>query len=200
MRSLPLWILAAGMSASSTAAPDDREPDSRVDVSPTLTLAPFGASGTSHLAVVGTAAFALEDDDSSTDLGLSFAYHHFLIEDVEFIGELGGWHFAQDGDDQWGVNPSMSIRWHFLNRQRWTVFADMGIGVLFATGEVPDGGTSINFMPRAGGGATFRLDDRGTRMIVGARWHHISNARFSGDSDNPDRDGVAFYGGVMWPF
>lgn len=192
--------LSVAMSLDLPALAQD-EPDSRLEADASLTLPKFGAAGSRHLGVVGSVGFALEDDDDSTDFNLAFAYHHFIIEDVEIIGEIGGWYFDQDdGDDAVGINPAFTIRWHFLNRDAWTLYADAGIGLLFATDDVPPGGTEFNFMPRAGGGATFRLDDRGTRLLVGARWHHVSNARIRGEGRNPDRDGVAVYAGVMWSF
>lgn len=177
--------------------------DATIDVDPDLSFSPsgaFGAADSQYWGLTGGIGIALEQNDDSTDTNLALTYHRFLIDDVEFIGEIGAWYFAQDGDDAGGVNPGITFRWHFVNRDSWTLYADTGIGLLLATDNVPDGGTSFNFMPRAGGGVSFRLDDRGTRGYVGARWHHVSNARINGDVANPDRDGVMFYGGVMFPF
>ncbi|MFN9991847.1 MAG: acyloxyacyl hydrolase, partial [Phycisphaerales bacterium] len=92
------------------------------------------------------------------------------------------------------------IRWHFLNKERMTVYADLGIGVLFTTDDVPSDGTSFNFTPRAGAGITHRLGDSANRFELGVRWAHISNARTSGDGDNPSRDSIMLYGGVIFPF
>ena len=71
---------------------------------------------------------------------------------------------------------------------------------LFTGDDVPPDGTSINFTPRAGMGVTRALDDSGTRLMVGVRWAHISNARIEGDGENPSRDSVMGYVGVIWPF
>ena len=177
--------------------------DAMIDVDASLSLdhgGAFGAADSQYWGITGGVGFALEENDDSTDANLAITYHRFLIDDFEFIGEVGGWYFSQDGDDAGGINPGFTLRWHFVNRDRWTLYADAGIGLLFTTDDVPDGGSSFDFMPRAGGGVSFRLDDRGTRGYVGARWHHISNARINGDSANPDRDGVTLYGGVMFPF
>jgi hypothetical protein len=40
----------------------------------------------------------------------------------------------------------------------------------------------------------------GPRLQLGVRWHHISNGRSNGDSDNPSRDGLMLYTGVVFPF
>ena len=139
-------------------------------------------------------------DDRSTDINAALTYHYFLLDDFEIIGEVGGWYFSQDGDNAAGVNPGFTLRWHFLNRQSWTLYADTGIGLLLATDNVPATGTSFDFMPRAGGGVSFRLNDRGLRGYLGARWHHVSNAQINGADRNPDRNGIAIYAGLMFPF
>jgi len=186
-------------------APDATSPavDATIEIDPELSFSQpkaFGAADSQYWGLTGGVGIALEQNEDSTDTNLALTYHRFLIDDVELIAEIGAWYFAQDGDDAGGINPEITFRWHFLNRESWTLYADTGIGFLFATDNVPDGGTSFDFMPRAGGGVSFRLGDRGTRGYVGARWHHVSNARINGDSANPDRDGVMFYGGVMFPF
>lgn len=201
-------VFVSGVFAQSPAenradAPLDSGVDAAIDVDASLAFDPvraFGIADSQYWGITGGVGFALEENDDSTDTNLAFTYHRFLIDDFEFIGEIGGWYFAQDGDDSAGLNPGFTFRWHFINRDRWTLYADAGIGLLFATDDVPDGGSSFDFMPRAGGGVSFRLTDEGLRGYVGARWHHVSNARINGDSANPDRDGVMIYGGVMFPF
>jgi opacity protein-like surface antigen len=183
---------------------DPSAADIGLGVDASLSLDParaaFGTAGTSHWGVTGGVGFALEKDDDSTDPNLALTYHHFLVDDFEVIGELGAWYFAQDGGDAAGINPGFTMRWHFVNRDRWSLYADAGIGLLLATDDVPRGGSSFGFMPRAGAGASVRLNDDGLRGYLGVRWHHISNARITGDDRNPDRDGVMVYGGVMLPW
>jgi hypothetical protein len=148
-----------------------------------------------------TLGAAVADDFHQTnDYNIQGAYSYFLIDDVEFVLEAAAWYFDQPGDTAYGFGPTMAFRWHFHNQDPWSVFADIGIGVLFTTDQVPDGGTSFDFTPRAGFGFTRRLNDEGTRLIGGIRWHHISNARIHGDDNNPGRDGIMLYAGVEWPF
>lgn len=136
----------------------------------------------------------------ATDWNLRIAWSHFVVENVEFSVELNAWYFDQAGDNAVGINPVFLFRWHFLNTGDWTLYADAGIGLLFATDVVPERGTGVDFTPRVGGGFTYRLDDRGDRLQVGLRWHHISNARIEGDVSNPSRDAYMVYAGVMIPF
>ena len=44
------------------------------------------------------------------------------------------------------------------------------------------------------------LSDDGTRLMLGARWHHISNGRYTGDTNNPSRDSLMLYAAVVIPF
>lgn len=161
------------------------------------TSAPF-ASAESKWWTLGTGV--AYDFDGSTDIPLRGAFSYFLADGVEFSLELAGWYFAQEGDDAVGASVSTIFRWHFFRKDPWTAYIDAGIGLMGASDEVPDGGTDFNFMPQAGAGVTRRLNDRGVRLQLGARWHHISNARIQGDDENPDRDSLMVYGGLIFPF
>jgi lipid A 3-O-deacylase len=165
---------------------------------------PFGSRGGEYLTF---GAGIAHDFGDVTDLNIRGSYSIFLIQDVEFSLELNAWYFAQPGADAVGLNPAMDFRWHFYNGEnpafqpsRWSVYADLGIGLLVASDEVPSGGSAFDFMPKAGIGLTRRLDDAGTRLQVGVQWHHVSNARITGDSKNPGLDAPFLYFGVMVRF
>lgn len=136
----------------------------------------------------------------ATDYNIRAAWSRFIVKDVEFSLELNAWYFDQPGDKAFGINPAFVFRWHIVNRDTWSFYTDLGIGTLFTTDVVPEGGTCFDFTPRAGLGFTRLLDDQGDRLQLGARWHHISNARIQGDSGNPSRDGVMFYAAIVFPF
>jgi lipid A 3-O-deacylase len=114
--------------------------------------------------------------------------------------EAGGWYFDQRGDNAFGLTLSLVLRWHFLDFDTWTVFIDGGAGILGSTDLVPANGTGFNFVPRAGLGATIKLGDGPGRLVIGARWHHISNARVLGEDRNPSRDGPMGYIAFQFPF
>lgn len=148
-----------------------------------------------------TIAAGLSDNlHDATDTDLFVQYSYFFDRRVEFLAELGFWYFDQPGDNAFGVNPAMIVRWHWYKEGKLTLYADVGIGLLFTTDNVPDGGTSLDFTPRAGLGLTYEVDPDGSRLVFGARWAHISNARIIGDLDNPGRDGVMLYAGYEFPF
>jgi hypothetical protein len=165
-----------------------------VDAPPTL--GHFGLKGSRHLSFGGGAAY---DFDDATDISLNVGWSVFLLDDVEWELELDGWYFAQKGDDAVGINPVMYFRWHFWNEHRWSFYADLGIGVLAASDNVPPGGTGFDFTPRASFGVTHVLNDDGLRLDVGVRWHHISNARIQGEERNPGHDAAMIYAGLVFP-
>jgi hypothetical protein len=141
------------------------------------------------------------DFADDNDYNIHAAWSQFLIKDVEFALEAHAWYFDQAAENAFGLNPALNFRWHFFNNQKWTAYADLGIGLLIATDTVPQGATQFGFMPRGGFGLTYQISDRDqTRLQAGLRWHHISNARITGDSRNPGRDAPFLYAGVVLPF
>jgi len=180
-------------------APESTDTASAVDPSAALPpIEAFGAKGTWHWSVGAGVAWNSE----ATDSNIYFTAHTFITQDFEFNLTLGGWYFSQDGPDAGGINPAFGFRWHFMNRETWSLYGEVGIGLLLSNDDVPDGGSTSNFTPRAGVGATIDLDGAagGPRLDVGLRWHHISNASSGGASNNPSRDSVMLYAGVMFPF
>lgn len=165
-----------------------------LDVS-AASVVPFGQAKSRWWGIGAGVAYDFED---ATDLNLFGTYSYFLAENVEFLGELGGWYYTDDQEA--GVNLSMVFRWHFYNDGKWTTFVDGGIGLLGTTDDVPERGTSFNFTPRVGVGFTRLLSDDGLRLLVGVRWAHISNARINGDGENPSRDSADLYVGLIFPF
>ena len=144
----PAW--AAGLDLSPASVTLQPAAQSPVADTPTLTEPdlvapkPFGARGTSWFTV---GAGIGHDFSRATDSSLYGSFSYFVADDVEIAGELGAWYFSQAGDDALGLAPMVVFRWHFVNRQSWSLFADAGIGVLLSTDDVPEDGTSFNFSP-----------------------------------------------------
>ncbi|MBL8764431.1 MAG: acyloxyacyl hydrolase [Phycisphaerae bacterium] len=160
---------------------------------------PFGIAGGQWLSFgVGYGNDFKSNNSYNARAGISW----FLADDVQFEVNLNGWYFDQKGDDTGGINPDFFFRWHFWAAENhdWTVYADVGIGLLFAFDNVPDRGTGFNFTPGAGVGFTTRLGEGENRLQVGVRWAHISNGRISGDERNPARDSIMPYVAIVIPF
>ncbi len=158
---------------------------------------PFGSQDTQHLmfgSMVGP------DFRGNVDVSVHGQYTYFVIDDFEVGVEAAFWGFFQD-DSTVGVSTSLVMRYHFYQAERWSAFAEAGMGVMAAGDDVPDTGTSFNLMPRFGAGLTWQMfEDSSTRLITGLRWHHISNARMKGEEDNPARDGPGLYVGLLYDF
>lgn len=104
-----------------------------------------------------------------------------------------GWAATEGRDGGMLVGVAPMLRWHFLHRERWTLFAELGVGAAWTTVEIPAGGTRFNFTPQAGLGATWAIgDDWRLRAALG--WYHMSNARTG--NNNPGLDAVAVTIGI----
>ncbi|MGJ3251263.1 MAG: acyloxyacyl hydrolase [Elainellaceae cyanobacterium] len=153
----------------------------------------FGSRGLQRWYVQGGGATTFENNFGLVGAGVS----HFFANGHSVNLELNGMAFDQAGDDAVGLNLAVLLRWHFIRQRNWSLYVDGGAGILGTTNDVPSTGSSFNFTPQAGGGATIRLDDE-KRLMVGLRWHHISNAELY--EGNPGRDSVLGYVGVNFPF
>lgn len=187
--------------------PQNLQADSQADNSPTTTpaldpLTPetsrsepsssYGDAGSDRFYVQGAAATTFNNEFGLLGAGLS----HFFVDGHSVNLELNGMAFSQTGEDAVGLNLGLIMRWHFLRQQNWSLYVDGGAGLLGTTSDVPTTGSSFNFTPQAGGGATIRLNDQ-ERLMVGLRWHHISNAEIY--DGNPGRDSIMGYVGVDLP-
>jgi len=158
----------------------------------------YASKGWSGWTVTLGAATDFESDSHYNIAGMAST---FLADRLVLGAELGGWYFIQENDTG-GVSAIIDLKWHFYatDDRQWTIFGEARIGMLGAFDDVPDGGTSFNFMPGFGIGATYALGESRARLIGGVRWQHVSNARISGDSDNPAFNGLLGFVGITWPF
>lgn len=160
---------------------------------------PFGA-GHSWWWSVG-AGVAGGDRSAHIDYNGFISFEYFIVKNFEIGMEFGGWFINQRGKDASAGSFNVNLRYHFYNEGRLSIFAEVGAGFIVSTQPVPAAlGTTFNFTPRAGLGLTWRFGQSRTRLLVGARWQHISNARLFGSVRNPGRDNGMLYAGVMIPF
>ncbi len=166
--------------------------------SPIAPPPPFGSSGSWRIQFQSGGGFGLEASEGSTALALvGVGFSHFIAEGLSLDIDLNLIYFKLDGPDAFAPNVDMLFRWHFWRREHWSCYIDGGAGLLIATAEVPVGGSNFNFTPQAGGG--FSVDvGRNARLMVGARWFHVSNG--STRAENPGLDSVLIYAGLNLPF
>ncbi len=104
-----------------------------------------------------------------------------------------GWAATVGADGGMLVGVAPMLRWHLFHHERWTIFAELGVGVAWTTVPIPERGTRFNFTPQAGLGATYALGD-GWRGRFSVGWYHMSNARTG--SINPGLDAIAISVGI----
>ena len=168
----------------------------------------ISSSGTARFAERGYDAWSLSAgaafNSEANDYQLVYGYHYFIADNFEFSVRGSGWVHDQEDSTPISANVGIAFRYYFLNEDRptddqWAWYLEAGIGLLGSSEEVPEDGSQFNFTPRAGGGVAIPLTDSGVRLDLGVRWHHISNASQFGTDDNPDRDSIMVYAGVMFP-
>jgi len=103
----------------------------------------------------------------------------------------------KDTDRTFGVGATILLRWHVLNRDRWSLYFDGGCGVAWFTDPVPAGAAQLDFTPELGIGCSFEIREN-VRLLTGLRWFHVSNGQTA--RRNPGVDMLSAYLGVTMPF
>lgn len=201
---LTLNLTSALAAPTPSPAPADKpapaQPPSPDAAVPAAWVDQFGLGNTGrwYLTIAGGAA---TNFGSAVDAKFALQASTFLADGLEFGIEAAGWGISQPGRDTGAGSAGLNFRYHPWHAPDWdwSVFGQLSIGVLVSGRAVPAGGTNVNFLPAAGIGFTKRLCNDGARLVIGAGWHHISNAQFRGDDRNPSRDGLMLYVGVQFP-
>jgi opacity protein-like surface antigen len=139
----------------------------------------------------------MTDFESAEQVEFGISASYFIIDNLSVDFQVEGDYIAQPVANAWGGGGTILFRWHFLAYQTWSLYADAGSGVIATTVNTPSGGTSFNFTPQAGGGVSFDVAED-LRLMVGARWYHISNAN-TGET-NPGRNSLMGYVMLSIPF
>ncbi|MHC5004408.1 MAG: acyloxyacyl hydrolase [Planctomycetota bacterium] len=176
---------------------DDGGPDASAPLAPRPLPQRFGAAGSQRLYYQGAGGFRLNDTETIFGhVGIGFS--HFIADGLSLNVEVNfGYFDSSDSKDAWTGNANLLFRWHFYQETNWSIYFDGGAGVMGSTQEVPRNGTNFNFTPQAGVGVSFDIA-ADTRMLIGARWHHVSNASLY--DDNPGMDNFLGYLAISVPF
>jgi hypothetical protein len=119
----------------------------------------------------------------------------FFVDNAELALYGTGGYVWQPTQDAGTYGLDLEVRWHALAFDRWSLFASVGSSVMGSTAPVPNGGSSFNFTPTVGIGATLEVADD-TRLYVSARWYHVSNAGLY--ANNPGRDSLSIWAGLSF--
>lgn len=160
---------------------------------------PFGKRGTERWYIQGAGAVTIDnDDDEGQKFGLvGGGLSYFFANGHSVNLELNTMAFDQAQEDALGLNLGIIFRWHLYRQENWSLYFDGGAGILGTTNQVPSAGSSFNFTPQVGIGGTINLN-REQRLMMGIRWHHISNADLY--ENNPGRDSIMGYFGINFPY
>jgi lipid A 3-O-deacylase len=156
----------------------------------------WGTAGTWRWGISGGYATDVKDSDNTlATLGVDFEY--FLEDELGLHLGFYGMDVDQTGPNATGFNFTLQLRWHFIAKETWSMFLEGGAGLLRTSEKVPSGGSRFNFTPQAGLGFTFDIGNN-ARWLIGAKWHHISNANIY--DTNPGRDSIMYWTGISFPF
>ena len=170
-----------------------------VDAASQVTMFPKG-TWTLDLYASYSASLAKGESVTTGAAGVSyyFAERHALRAEVvgHFLDNDGD---SPDADDAWAPGLNIGLRWHFLERDRLTLFIEGIAGLFYGAHNFPQGGTHFNFNEQFGLGATYRIDDN-VHFLGGVRYMHISNARIRGEDENPSFDGLGGFVGLLFSY
>ena len=123
---------------------------------------------------------------------------HYFRDRLGFYGELSLYRPAGQRDrrqvDTIGLGLAFALRWHFLRRPDFSLYADWGLGLMAALDPFPPAGTRHNGTPHFGLGLSARLR-RNTQLLIGLRQLHMSNGKGL-VPENPSFDGLGGYVGI----
>jgi hypothetical protein len=109
------------------------------------------------------------------------------------------YYVVQRGPDVWMVGATIGVRGRICRRGRVSAFWEFDVGVSKAETYTPPRGTRFNYLALGGAGATVRLG-RGTHLLAGLRWIHVSNNGLAGRDRNPDIEAIGPQMGILISF
>ena len=155
----------------------------------------FGAKGQTRWFVQGAAA--TEGDGESFGL-LGGGASYFFAKGHSINLALNALAFDLPDKDPVGLNLDLLVRSHWIRGENWSIYIDGGAGIIVSSSRVPNEGSSFNFTPQGGLGASINVNkEKDQRLLIGARWHHISNANTF--ESNPGLDTYMGYVGMTFP-
>lgn len=121
----------------------------------------------------------------------TIAYARELTGDLKLFGVRGrfAWGieatpiFAQfDPSRIYGLGVAPVVwRWNFPARPSWSAFAELSMGGLWTSDDLPEGTSPVNFSAHWGGGVRLRPRGRNA-LLIGYRFQHFSNGNQLGSN------------------
>lgn len=133
------------------------------------------------------------------------SYQAMLNTGVEYIGnplksfgvEMNIWQYREKGYNATGIGLRPMTKYYLWRTRTYRIFIEIKGGVIYMTPEYPVGGSQFNFTLTGSVGTDLRLTDK-TKLLVAARYNHMSNWNLYGEDNNPTWDGVGVTVGMIW--
>lgn len=124
---------------------------------------------------------------------------------VEYIGnplksfgcEMNVYQYIEPGLNTTGLGIRPMTKYYLWRTYGFRVFVEIKGGVIYMLKEYPEDGSQFNFTFSGSVGSDFRLTDK-TKLLVAARYSHMSNWNIYGEAYNPTWDGLGVAAGVIW--
>jgi hypothetical protein len=122
-----------------------------------------------------------------------------VAEGVSIGVEFHHLRVIQRGSDAFVQGISPLVRWRFVDRGRWAMFAELGPGVSWSDVPTPPRGTKFNYLFQGSVGFLRQLG-AGSRASFGVRFLHLSNNEREGVDRNPDLEMLGPFAGFSFSF
>ena len=142
-------------------------------------------------------SFFWDGNGEVDDSGIGLHWGHF-VSDHTALGlgtNLTNWWTG--GRDVQSVELEGTIR--IYPKQDWPLFVGGNGGYQLANDQIPPGGTLWNFSFGFGAGLDIPIA-AGTSALIGADYHHISNALGRDNPRNPSQNEARLWFGFGWTF
>ena len=122
-----------------------------------------------------------------------------VAEDVSIGVEFHHLRVIQRGSDAFVQGISPLVRWRFIDRNPWSVFAEIGPGVSWSDVPTPPRGTKFNYLFQGSVGFLRNLGAN-SHASFGLRLLHLSNNEREGVDRNPDFEMLGAFAGIAFSF
>lgn len=170
--------------------------------------APLFPKGSQDFSLVGAFAYPFQYNNKHPDqfggedekfAQITEQYGYNLLDNLALVPKLTEDYVFSDQHDSVGVDFFLTLRWHLLQVDDWTVFLQGGGGLAYFTRRVPEDTTNFNFGAQIGPGFTYKLGEN-LHLMGGVDWLHFSNAEIAGAERHGASNTVQTYVGLMWTF
>ena len=158
--------LAAALSNGELASETETFPLllTQIDSDTTEERPEFGAKGQTRWFL--QAGAATEGDGESFGL-FGGGASYFFAKGHSVNLALNGLAFDLPDQDPVGINLDLLVRSHWIRGENWSLYIDGGAGIIVTTSRVPNEGSSFNFTPQGGVGASINVNrEKDQRLLL----------------------------------